>query len=63
MKSTFNVLEFFKNFDKLLEDLRYKELESNYDMNQRLPSLDVDILLLTSNKRCIHTNNVLPGGI
>lgn len=53
-KSTFNVLELFRNFDRLLEDMRYKEIESNYDMTQKMPSLKMNIMLL-KNARDIYT--------
>ncbi|KAF7812612.1 protein FAR1-RELATED SEQUENCE 5-like [Senna tora] len=46
MKSTFNVFDFFKNFERLLEDMRYKEIEAKYDMSQKKPPLSLDILLL-----------------
>ena len=29
MKSTYNVLEFFTHFERLINDMRYKEIESN----------------------------------
>ncbi|XP_057440588.1 protein FAR1-RELATED SEQUENCE 5-like [Lotus japonicus] len=54
MKSTFNVLEFFRNFERLLEDMRYKEIESNYEMSQKMPSLNMNILLL-KNARDVFT--------
>lgn len=50
MKSTFNVLEFFRNFERLLEDMRYKEIESNYEMSQKMPSLTMDIMLLKNTR-------------
>ncbi|KAK2429529.1 protein FAR1-RELATED SEQUENCE [Trifolium repens] len=46
MKSTYNVLEFFRHFERLIEDMRYKEIESNYEMSQKMPSLNMNIMLL-----------------
>lgn len=46
MRSTFNVLGFFRNFETLLEDMRYKEIASNYEMSQKMPSLNMNIMLL-----------------
>ncbi|KAF7844218.1 protein FAR1-RELATED SEQUENCE 5-like [Senna tora] len=46
MKSTFNVFDFFKNFERLLKDMRYKEIEAKYDMSQKKPPLSLDILLV-----------------
>ncbi|KAK2388554.1 protein FAR1-RELATED SEQUENCE [Trifolium repens] len=46
MKSTYNVLEFFRHFERLIEDMHYKEIESNYEMSQKMPSLNMNIMLL-----------------
>ncbi|XP_028803394.1 protein FAR1-RELATED SEQUENCE 5-like [Neltuma alba] len=46
MKPTLNVLGFFRNFERLIEDMRYKELEENYEMSQAMPPLNLDVLLL-----------------
>lgn len=45
MKPTYNVLKFFRNFDRLLDDMRYEEIESNYEMSQKMPS-SMNIMLL-----------------
>ena len=57
LKSTNNVLEFFSHFERLLEDLRHNELDSNYDMSQRLPVLRVEVLLL-KNSRDVYTPKI-----
>ena len=57
LKSTYNVLEFFRHFERVLDDLRYNELESNYDMSQRLPVLKVEVLLL-KNSREVYTPKI-----
>lgn len=54
MKPTFNVLEFFINFERLLDDMRYKEVESNYEMSQKMPPLNMNIMLLR-NARDVYT--------
>ena len=46
MKSTYNVLEFFSHFERLIADMHYKEIESNYEMSQKMTSLNMDIMLL-----------------
>ena len=57
LKSTNNVLEFFSHFEKLLENLRHNELDSNYNMSQRLPILRVEVLLL-KNSRDVYTPKI-----
>uniref|UniRef100_A0A7N2M262 SWIM-type domain-containing protein n=1 Tax=Quercus lobata TaxID=97700 RepID=A0A7N2M262_QUELO len=42
---------------ELLEDLRHNELDSNYDMSQRLPVLRVEVLLL-KNSRDVYTPKI-----
>ncbi|KAH7658220.1 FHY3/FAR1 family protein [Dioscorea alata] len=42
VKPRFNVLEFFTRFEKLLDDVRYQELESNYEMSQLKPALKMN---------------------
>jgi zinc finger SWIM domain-containing protein 3 len=46
MKSTYNVLEFFTHLERLINDMRYKEIESKYEMSQKMPALNMDIMLL-----------------
>ncbi|XP_028122937.1 protein FAR1-RELATED SEQUENCE 5-like [Camellia sinensis] len=46
LKSDLDVLQFFKHFGRLVNDWRYKELEANYDMSQRMPRLMGDVILL-----------------
>ncbi|KAK6913032.1 FAR1 DNA binding domain [Dillenia turbinata] len=41
-----NVLQFYKQFGKLLTDWHYKELEANFDMNQNMPNLMGDVIML-----------------
>ena len=57
LKSTNNVLEFFSHFERLLEDLRHNELDSNYDMRHRLSVLRVEVLLL-KNSRDVYTPKI-----
>jgi zinc finger SWIM domain-containing protein 3 len=57
LKSTYNVMEFFRHFERVLDDLRYNELQSNYDMSQRLPVLKVEVLLL-KNSRDVYTPKI-----
>ena len=57
MKPTFNVLEFFRNFERLLDDMRYKEVESKYEMSQKMPSLNMNIMLLR-NTRDVYTPTI-----
>ena len=57
LKSTNNVLEFFSHFERLLEDLHHNELNSSYDMSQRLPVLRVEVLLL-KNARDVYTPKI-----
>lgn len=57
MKPTFNVLEFFRNFERLLDDMRYKEVESKYEMSQKMPSLNMNIMLLR-NARDVYTPTI-----
>ncbi|XP_059641387.1 protein FAR1-RELATED SEQUENCE 7-like [Cornus florida] len=46
LKSDLDVLKFFKQFGKVVNDWRYKELEANYDMSQHMPRLMGDVILL-----------------
>ena len=57
MKPTLNVIGFFTNFERLVEDMRYKELEENYEMSQSLPPLHSDVLLLKNAKE-IYTPSI-----
>ncbi|KAF7839313.1 protein FAR1-RELATED SEQUENCE 5-like isoform X2 [Senna tora] len=47
--------DLFQN--KLLDDMRYKEIEAKYDMSQKMPPLTLDILLLKS-ARDIYTPTI-----
>ena len=57
LKSTNNVLEIFSHFERLLENLRHNELDSNYDMSQHLPVLRVEVLLL-KDSRDVYTRKI-----
>ncbi|KAH7661786.1 FHY3/FAR1 family protein [Dioscorea alata] len=57
VKPRFNVLEFFTRFEKLLDDVRYQELESNYEMSQLKPALKMNVPILR-NARDIYTSKV-----
>ncbi|KAK6928454.1 MULE transposase domain [Dillenia turbinata] len=46
LKCEVNVLQFFKQFAKLLTDWHYKESEANFDMNQHMPKLMGDVIML-----------------
>ncbi|XP_027358901.1 protein FAR1-RELATED SEQUENCE 5-like [Abrus precatorius] len=46
LKHDSDVLPFFKYLGKVITDWYYKELEANYDMNQRMPPLMGDIITL-----------------
>lgn len=46
LKSDSDVLLFFKQLGKMVNDWHYKELETNYDMNQHMPKLMGDVILL-----------------
>ncbi|XP_031265054.1 protein FAR1-RELATED SEQUENCE 7-like [Pistacia vera] len=46
LKSDSDVLLFFKQLGKMVNDWHYKELEANYDMNQQMPKLMGDVILL-----------------
>ncbi|KAK0590039.1 hypothetical protein LWI29_021993 [Acer saccharum] len=46
LKSDSDVLSFFKHLGKTVNDWHYKELEANYDMNQHMPRLMGDVILL-----------------
>ncbi|XP_057464719.1 protein FAR1-RELATED SEQUENCE 5-like isoform X1 [Actinidia eriantha] len=46
LKSDLDVLQLFKQFGKVVSDWRYKEIEANYDMSQRMPRLMGDVILL-----------------
>ncbi|KAK2661581.1 hypothetical protein Ddye_000155 [Dipteronia dyeriana] len=46
LKSDSDVLSFFKHVGKMVNDWHYKELEANYDMNQHMPRLMGDVILL-----------------
>ena len=57
LKSANNVLEFFSHFERFLTDLCHNELDSNYEMSQRLPVLRVEVLLL-KNSRDVYTPKI-----
>ena len=57
MSPTLNVLGFFKSFERLVDDMRYKELEENYEMSQSLPPLNLNILLLNKARK-IYTSAI-----
>ncbi|KAH7655865.1 FHY3/FAR1 family protein [Dioscorea alata] len=57
VKPRFNVLEFFTRFEKLLDDVRYQELESNYEMSQLKPALKMNVPILR-NARDIYTSKI-----
>ncbi|KAL5864407.1 hypothetical protein ACOSQ3_001921 [Xanthoceras sorbifolium] len=46
LKSDSDVLSFFKHLGKLMNDWHCKELEANYDMNQHMPRIMGDVILL-----------------
>ncbi|KAI9176998.1 hypothetical protein LWI28_009712 [Acer negundo] len=46
LKSDSDVLSFVKHLGKMVNDWHYKELEANYDMNQQMPRLMGDVILL-----------------
>ena len=48
---------FNSHFERLLEDLHHNELNSSYDMSQRLPVLRVEVLLL-KNARDVYTPKI-----
>ncbi|GKV07865.1 hypothetical protein SLEP1_g19575 [Rubroshorea leprosula] len=45
-KPDLDILSFFKHLGKVLNDWHYKELEANYEMNQHMPRLMGDVILL-----------------
>ena len=38
-----NLMEFFKHFKKVLYDKRYKELEAEYNLSQKLPRVSIPL--------------------
>ncbi|XP_039133193.1 protein FAR1-RELATED SEQUENCE 5-like [Dioscorea cayenensis subsp. rotundata] len=57
VKPRFNVLEFFTRFEKLLDDVRYQELESNYEMRHFKPPLKMNVPILRG-ARDVYTSNI-----
>ncbi|KAB1225190.1 Protein FAR1-RELATED SEQUENCE 5 [Morella rubra] len=52
LKTVMNMARFFQHFQKAIDDMRYKELKSNFDMQDKLP------LLRTNDPLCIHASQV-----
>lgn len=46
LKLEINVLQFFKQFGRVVNDYQYKELEANYEMSQHMPRLMGEVILL-----------------
>ncbi|GKV43297.1 hypothetical protein SLEP1_g50608 [Rubroshorea leprosula] len=46
MNSDQDVLQFFKHFERVLDEQRYKEIEANYEMNHCRPRLMGNVILL-----------------
>lgn len=46
LKPESHILQYVKHFCRVVNDWRYKELEANYDMGQRVPKLMGDIIML-----------------
>ncbi|KAK9096091.1 hypothetical protein Sjap_021588 [Stephania japonica] len=57
VNSQLDVLSFFDHFERFLDDLRHKELKSNFDMTQRIPNMKVNSILLL-HARDIYTSKV-----
>ncbi|CAL5390336.1 unnamed protein product [Camellia sinensis] len=41
-----NLMEFFKHFERVLYEKRYKELETEYNLSQKLPRVSIPTLML-----------------
>ncbi|GMP41800.1 hypothetical protein CsSME_00011773 [Camellia sinensis var. sinensis] len=42
-----NLMEFFMHFERVLYDKRYKELEAEYNLSQKLPRISIPTLMLS----------------
>nr|XP_016514616.1 PREDICTED: protein FAR1-RELATED SEQUENCE 5-like [Nicotiana tabacum] len=46
LQSDYNLVQFFKHYDRAIEDKRYNELQDTCDASQRLPVLKAKVLIL-----------------
>ncbi|OIT30584.1 protein far1-related sequence 5, partial [Nicotiana attenuata] len=57
LQSDYNLVQFFKHYDRAIEDKRYNELQDTCDASQRLPVLKVDVPIL-AHAREVYTPNI-----
>jgi zinc finger SWIM domain-containing protein 3 len=57
LKSDLDLVQFFKHFQRAVDDLRYNEVCANYDMSQKIPTLKVNVPLLR------HARDIYTGAI
>ncbi|KAL4633618.1 hypothetical protein ACB092_04G135300 [Castanea dentata] len=57
LKFDLDIVQFFKHFQRAVDDVRYNEVCANYDMSQKIPTLKVNVPLLR-HARDIYTGTV-----
>ena len=57
LKSDLDIVQFFKHFQRAVDDVRYNEVRANYDMSQKIPTLKVNVPLLR------HARDIYTGAV
>ncbi|KAK9282735.1 hypothetical protein L1049_010955 [Liquidambar formosana] len=57
LKSDLDLVQFFKHFQRAVDDRRYNEVLANYDMSQKIPRLKVNVPLL-QHARDVYTGTI-----
>ncbi|XP_050241953.1 protein FAR1-RELATED SEQUENCE 5-like [Quercus robur] len=57
LKSDLDIVQFFKHFQRAVDDVRYNEVCANYDMSQKIPTLKVNVPLLR------HARDIYTGAV
>ena len=57
LKFDLDIVQFFKHFQRAVDDVRYNEVCANYDISQKIPTLKVNVPLLRD-ARDIYTGTV-----